>query len=268
MPTFCKKYSEYDILKDWHKDLLARKKSLEVKLLSDINAFSLPPDKIIEELFNVADKIDVTDEIINKAKLRTELWNPPWKKWSLWDAINWICLLESIPDKEDLYFVWIDGDFKSILDKNKINSFLNKEWNKIKLISSIKYYENISTFIKDNFPDLWELDEYKKNKQIDKLLLSGSFNRSRQILKSLSKIWNFSDQQINKIIENSLSNNQVYMAHEYSPELIWWILEEIIKWKHRIINAEKYDKFCDTFNIGKEIFYTTDDSWEYFEIPF
>jgi hypothetical protein len=268
LPTFCKKYNEYDTLKDVHKDLLTKRKNLEAKILNDINSFSLPPDKIIEELFWVAKTIQVTDDIVNKARLRTELWNPPWKKWSLWDAINWICLLEQIPDDEELYFVWIDGDFKSTLDKNRMNTFLKNEWEKSKLLSTIKYYENLSSFIKENFPNLWELDEYKKEKQIEKLLLSWSFNRSRQVLESLRKIWNFSDYQINKIVESSLSNNQVFMAHEYSPELVWEVLAEIVKWKHDIINPKFYDDFCKTFNINQEIFYVTDKNWEYFELPF
>lgn len=267
LPSFSKKYPEYKKLQESQKDFSNKKNSLENKIMEDISNYSLPPDKIIKELFDIAEKIEVDNEIINLAKIRNDLGNPPWKKWSLGDAINWLLLLKEIPIWEDLYFVWVDWDFKSILDKNKINSFLEKEWIDNKL-SNVYYHENLSIFLKEKFPGIWELDEYKKEKQIEKLLLSWSFNTSRQILSSLEKIWNFSDSQINKIIEYSLSNPQVYNAHQYSPELIWKTLENIVKWKHKSINPEIYEKFCNKFGINLEIFYYKTNEGNYEEIPF
>ncbi len=267
LPTFSKKYWEYDKLKEAHKNFLSAKKNLELKFNEDTNNFALPPDKVIEELFNIAILISNKPDITSESRIRMDLWNPPGKKGSLWDAINWISLLTFLPDQEDLYFVWVDGDFKSILDKNKINSFLKKEWEEKKK-SSIFYYDTISLFLKEKFPNLWELDEYVKDRQVDKLLTSWSFNRSRQILASLERIQNFSDTQINRIIENSLNNSQIYNAHWYSPELVWAVLERIVSWKHNIINPEHYDKFCDTFSIKREIYYYLNSEWRYEEVPF
>lgn len=267
LPTFSKKYSEYQELKDAYKNFQSKRKKFEEKITSDIEKYELPPDEIIEKLFRISERLEKSDDILLKSKNRTELWNPPWKKWSLWDAIHWELLLEYIPNNEDLYFVWIDWDFKSILEKNKINSFLEREWKNNK-DSEIFYFENLSTFLSKMFPTIWELDEYRKEKQIEQLWKSWSFNRARQVLWSLLKIWNFTDSQINKIIEYSLSNSQIYWANRYSPELIWWVLDQLTKDKHKIIKPELYDIFCEKFWIKSEIFYVKDKDGSYTEIPF
>jgi len=267
LPNFSKKYSEYSELMESYKNFQYKKKKYDEKVINDIDKLSLLPDKTINELFTIAELLNISDEIILKARIRTELWNPPWKKGSLWDAIHWEALLKYIPNWEDIYFVWIDWDFKSILYKNKLNSFLEKEWED-KKSSIIYYYENLSTFLKDKFPSLWELDEYIKEKQIEQLWNSNSFNRARQVLNALLKIWNFTDNQLNKIVENSLNNNQVYWAHRYGPEVIWWVLEQLFKWKHNIIRPELYEDFCKKFDIKEQFFYYIDKDWSYNEIPF
>ena len=44
------------------------------------------------------------------------------------DAINWEILLQSVPNDEDLHIISDDGDFYSVIDDEKLNSFLENEW--------------------------------------------------------------------------------------------------------------------------------------------
>ena len=267
LPSFSKKYSEHWNLQSSYRKLVDEKKDLKKRILDDVFNFQLAPDIIIKELFDLAENIPVTTDIIETTKLRTLLWNPPGKKWSNWDAIHWECLLKSFPEDEDLYFVWWDWDFKSPIDNKKFNIFLLDEWKEQKS-SEIYFYENLSVFLKDNFPDLEELDDYIKNKKIDDLKTSFNFNHSRQILRDLHAMWWFNDEQLQKIFEYSFKNDQVYWAHRYSPSLIWWVIEELIIDKHDLIPPEDYDDFCKVFWIKKEKFYVQHEDGEWSEIPF
>jgi hypothetical protein len=65
--------------------------------------------------------------------------NPPGKKGSLGDAINWEALLENVPDGEDLYLIADDRDYFSVLDENKPREFLIREW-KEKRESDVFFY--------------------------------------------------------------------------------------------------------------------------------
>lgn len=53
------------------------------------------------------------------------------------DAVNWECLLENIPDGEDLYFISDDKDYYSEFCKDKFNIYLTTEWESIKKITNI-----------------------------------------------------------------------------------------------------------------------------------
>lgn len=83
---------------------------------------------MIDKLFASAIKLNYNDSDVEKARLRSELGNPPGKKGSIGDAINWELLLENIPQKTDLYFVSEDGDFASKIDASNFSDFLNDEW--------------------------------------------------------------------------------------------------------------------------------------------
>ena len=267
LPSFSKKYAEHSNLLASYRKLQTDKKVLKQNILDDVNNFRLAPDIIIEELFNLATNISNSDDILSWAEKRVFLWNPPGKKGSNWDAINWESLLYWFPSNQNLYFVWGDWDFKSPIDDKKFNLFLVDEWSN-KKESEIYFYENISTFLKENFPGIEELGDYVKNKKIEDLKISHNFNHSRQILKDLHAMWWFNDSQLQKIFEYSYNNDQVWWAHFYSPWAIWSILSEFIKDKHELIPPELYDDFCRKFWIKKEKFYFQyeDGSWD--EVPF
>lgn len=264
---FMKKYEDCPEYLDSYKEFLKRKKKMEDKINDDVEQFRLPSDQLIEALFNVSERIEATEDIIKLSRNRYDKWNPPGKKWSYWDAINWECLLKGFPDKENLYFIWMDGDYVSSLGKTQFNSFLQKEWSDKKQ-SSVLFYEKISLFLKNTFPQIGNLDEYRKDSTIDRLSVCRTFDAGRRYLGQLKSMDNFSIAQIRRIVEASIWNDQVWWAHKYNPSQSGEVLSKIMEWRHRDIPPEYYDEFCWKFGINKEIFYYTNQDGEKVEIPF
>src|SRR5205085_11004510 len=93
------------------------------------------------------------EDIVEKAKRRILLGNPPGKKDSLGDSINWESLLQFVKNGDDVYFISGDGDYRSAVGNNEFSQYLKMEWENIKQ-SKIHYYKLIIEFFKDNFPEL------------------------------------------------------------------------------------------------------------------
>jgi predicted nucleic acid-binding protein len=79
MPVVCQAYPEYSEIKKTQSKLFDIKSKLSKKLWSDITSRSLEADKIIKRLLDVATEID-SDSVLEKAKTRYALGNPPWQK--------------------------------------------------------------------------------------------------------------------------------------------------------------------------------------------
>lgn len=186
----------------------------------------LKADVIIARLFK--DAIKVEADIILKAKQRMAVGNPPGKNNSIGDAINWELLLQAVPADEDLHIVSQDGDFSSALDDNKLNGFLQREWDGGR-IGTIHFYETLNGFFKTKFPQITLMDEYVKDDLIRQLGQARGFDSSRDIVEKMVKMGSFSEKQLNNIFIAATDNFQVYGAHEYSPELVGEKLWLIIK---------------------------------------
>lgn len=104
-------------------------------------------DKVISEIFDKAIKVSEEKDIIDKAFYRMLKGNPPGKKDSYGDAIIW----ESILNKwinESLAIITNDKDWLEKYDKENLNRFLFKEWQK-KTKKRIKVYSSLGKFIND-----------------------------------------------------------------------------------------------------------------------
>ncbi|TVO60192.1 PIN domain-containing protein [Spiribacter vilamensis] len=87
-PALCKDYGEYGGLRNLQKEFEKQHSSLIGKIAEDIESNSLKADQVIDELFEKAKDIQISDQLIAKAKLRMNVGNPPGKNGSLGDAIN------------------------------------------------------------------------------------------------------------------------------------------------------------------------------------
>jgi hypothetical protein len=213
-PQLCKEYDEYNQLRDLQRHYETAHARLLEKLSTDISNENLKADSILKELFGLTVKIPTTTAIVERARLRCEVGNPPGKSGSLGDAINWEALLEAVPSSQDLYFVTDDRDYCSPLDESRFDPFLIREWIRNKS-SQLFFYNRLSAFFKERFPQIKLASEYEKDSLIIELASSRSFAQTHAIIARLQKYADFTIAQINEILSASVGNRQVY-----------WIIED------------------------------------------
>lgn len=207
-PAFCKDYDEYNKLKRKLEKYSKTYSKLFSKITDDISSNSLDADKAIKDLFERAKYIETTTDLINAARNRVNIGNPPGKNNSLGDAINWECLIENVPQEEDLYLITDDKDFFSLLENESPKDFLSSEWEKQKK-SKVFIYKRLSQFFKEHYPHIKLASDLEKQLQVDALIKSGNFSRTHTAVEKLSKFDEFTDTQVNGMIEAYFSNNQI-----------------------------------------------------------
>ncbi len=250
IPLFCEGYTEAKELQEVAKKFKIKKEVLIAKVKSEISKNSLKADNIIKELFELVPCGDFDSEILQRAHNRADLGNPPGKKNSLGDAINWEYLLLTVDDCKDLYFISEDSDYKSVLKDDQFSPFLLSEW-KNKKNTSLIYFNALYKFFKSHFPDIKFIEEEIKDAKILAFEESPNFDAARARLEVLYKINDFSLEQINRIVNASINNGQIYRAHYYSPELIGLKLESIISGYEGKIDFDNYRLFCNLFGISR-----------------
>lgn len=241
-PQMVKDYSEeYDLMRNAIKAFEKNKQIIVDKLRKDVVEQSLNADKIIQDLFKVATEIKNTPELILKAKNRYDLGNPPGKKGSYGDALNWESLLTKIEVFDNFFFISDDGDYFSEFDKNLFNSFLIKEWEEKMPLTDFKQYKSLSGFLKENYPTITIESENRKDELILELQSSGSFATSRSVLHKIAEYNDFSKKQLNDIFDAAISNSQIYWIGD--DEDINEILLKILEGNEMKIEKDTLAKF-------------------------
>ncbi len=248
-PQICKQYNEFEDLMKLVELFEKRKKEMFEKLHEDIDTKNLRADKIISKLFNNAKVIKTNNEILMRARNRIDLGNPPGKTGSYCDAINWESLLDSVPDNEDLYLVTDDKDYISQIYENNLSQFLLEEWNK-KKNSNIYLYRRLSDFFREKYPDIKLASDFEKELAISALISSSKFSDTHLAIAKLSKFTDFSDLQINKIIETSVTNNQIYWIKD--DEDIRSFFNNLVEGKEDIIDSNILKKFSEMYRTESE----------------
>ena len=224
-PAVCKQYKEYKELRKLIKQFDEKRNHLLEKLRDDISNHKLKADLIIDELLESADIVHVNQKIIEEARLRMDLGNPPGKKGSLGDAVNWVTILHATPEEQDIYFISDDRDYFSPLKEISFNEFLHEEWRQAKK-SELHFYKRLSAFLKEKYPDIKLASEAEKELLIRELSISPNFATIHSVIQQLSKYSEFTDSQLNSLVRAAISNNQVYWIiddediHEFFTKLI------------------------------------------------
>ncbi|MBU8904257.1 PIN domain-containing protein [Lactococcus cremoris] len=190
---------------------------------------SLKADKVIKQIFEKTTWLKVNDTVIKNAKRRFDTGNPPGKKGSYGDAINWETLLTEVEQKNDLFFVSGDNDYSSQLDRDNINSYLKVEW-KNKKSSNILYFRSLDKLLKDNTfstaisngnqnkeeittliadIDLENTFEQEKDELIQELQRSKNFAKTHTIINRLEKFSEWNLEQMEGLAEALINNSQV-----------------------------------------------------------
>lgn len=131
------------------RESLAKAKEAKTELLKalkeELAAGKLRADKLIENLFASAAHLQRNVMDVEHARLRKELGNPPGKKDSLGDQINWEILLRECEAGKDLHLVSRDGDFHGAVVDGLPNEFLRHEW-KTKKSANIYLHRGLADF--------------------------------------------------------------------------------------------------------------------------
>lgn len=208
-PQLSRGYEEYERIREAQSEYSRLHAELIKRIKADVESLELKADSVVTELFQLADILATTEDIVTKARLRIQLGNPPGKKGSLGDAVNWEILLQKGPKKCEVFFITEDGDYSSPLNDDLLDPFLLSEWKDTKS-GSIILYKRLSQFFKAHYPDIELGTELEKGELIRALSASGAFARTHEIIAKLSKFAVFSDAQVALIAEAVANNDQVY----------------------------------------------------------
>jgi hypothetical protein len=207
-PNICKEYPAYEEMRAHQKQFSALHSSMMAAIISDIDARSLRADEVIEQLFGIANVINHDEQILANARDRTDLGNPPGKKGSLGDAVNWECLLSRTPQKEDLHFVSIDGDFASPLDDEKFNQFLLEEFSSRKH-ASLLFYQSLAGFFAKHFPTIKLASSVETELAIEDLVNSWNFAATHVAIGKLRNLADLTPDQVRRIARAATENSQI-----------------------------------------------------------
>lgn len=174
----------------------------------------LHADKLINELFGLAQPIALTDDVWRLAKRRFDLGNPPGKGQSYGDAINWESLLTTVPNGQDLLFVTSDADYMSKLETGLLSDFLRAEWTERKK-STATAYATLSALFEKHYPNIKLAAELEKELAIDRLIGSQNFLETHSAIHAVSQYADFSSEQAQALVEAANGNTQIR-----------WILED------------------------------------------
>ena len=208
-PRLIHEYPQYKKMKEHLRNYEIEYKSLIDLLISDIKEKKLPADQLIKELFDSSEIIIHEQNQIETAKTRMMIGSPPGKNGSLGDAINWEMLIDySYASWDDLYFISSDKDYNSCLYENTMNEYLRKEWQD-KTSTRIHYYNRLSAFFKDKFPDIQFNENIERQVLVNELCESSSFKETHKSIRDLFGENNFTKDEYVKIFSALIQNQQI-----------------------------------------------------------
>jgi len=218
LPYFMKSYEEYAALQDLSKKFKKHAKDISEKADADILSANLPADHLTTEIFEKSEVLETTAAIYDAARRRVDVGNPPGKPGSIGDAINWLLLLEHVPDDEPLFIVTEDSDFYSQFDEKAISPFLKHEWGRLKH-STVKAYRTLNDLFEEHYDGVHVSYDAEKKDLIDALESCGSFAATHSVVAKLDKYKYYSLQEAKAILDAAEANDQFRMIRgDYDVE--------------------------------------------------
>lgn len=200
---------------DGYKELreaLAEYEKRRAALLQDAQRHaiegSLQADTRIDELFSLATDLGRSDEAVARARTRHDLGNPPGKKDSLGDAVNWEVLIAGVPDGEDLVLVTGDRDYRSALDDTALDEFLMSEWAERKQ-STLALHTSLSALFRSRYPDIKLAEDLEKELAINDLIASFNFRGTHLAIAKLENFGDYTPDQVRALADAAMNNSQI-----------------------------------------------------------
>jgi predicted nucleic acid-binding protein len=244
-PQLCEDYSEIEILRESLKHYEQAHAALTAKILIDIKAKNLKADRIIQALFSLGKKLTNSNIMLDRARLRMGVGNPPGKNNSLGDAINWECLLDETPVGEDLYFITGDKDYCSALSDDDFSDFLLTEWSEKKQ-TKICFYKRLANFCKEQFPEITLATARDKDFLIRDLVNSQSIANTQIAISKLSYYSEFTAAQVNTIVAAAISNRQVVWSIE--DDRVKSFLQSVVANNQQYLDAASLEAIGELLN--------------------
>ena len=116
--------------------------------------------------------------------------------------------------------------------------------------SNIFFYQRLSNFFNDKISHIKLVIESEKKSMIDELFNSSSFQNTHSIIAQLSKFTDFTDEQINAIMNAAVSNNQIYLIKDDCD--VDNFLKNIIYSKKHIIDSGIFEMYNTIYKSTKE----------------
>lgn len=208
IPAMAKGIAEMEDFVKARKVMSASHKALAKALRDSAKGLTLDADTAVQKLFETSTLVETTKENVQNAQLRLDCGNPPGKKGSLGDAINWESLL-SLPDFHDeLILVTQDRDFRDQLDVTKINSFLQQEWS-ASHSGPLKLYQSLKEFLAEYFADVDVSSFSEVDAKITALSGSRSFAETHSAISELLAVGYFTRKQALRLVQALDGNQQV-----------------------------------------------------------
>ena len=230
--------------------------ALHAEIMNDLDASireeGLEADKLIKSLFDNAVNLKVDNTIMQRARLRQELRNPPGKPDSLGDRINWETLLHDKAEKKrDLVIVSDDGDFASGYDTERIDEFLAGECrntDKDNKLSECELFVRLSTYLNKYHPGIDLNDEKKKDELIANLAESSNFATTHTLIEKMSEFEQFTKRQAHDLFKTLAENNQVsWIISDDDVQEFYQELFRVHKWELAFEAHE--DTVCSLLNV-------------------
>lgn len=200
---------------------------------------SLHADDLIAALFEAVPPIARTDEIVRAARNRVELGNPPGKRGSLGDAVNWETLLREVPDGQPLILVSADDDFRSPLDPGGLHGFLSAEWHDRKA-SGTELFRSLNSLFGRYYPHIKLAAELERDFAVSRLVESESFLETHAAIRDLSGHSGFSDVQVQELVRAANRNTQIK-----------WILADPDVQEFFVALGDRYQKVIDAGELDR-----------------
>lgn len=210
LPVFARVYEESEKIEDSYKKLINYFDNLLEQINIDIVERKLAADEVIDKFFMSSELLN-TNDVFDSALKRHQIGNPPGKKNSYGDSINWECLLYALKEGDDVYIISNDDDYETPLRGHELNSYLKEEWKSVKKANAY-LYKCLADFIKDMDLEIksFEVKEEKeKNLYIEQLYESGSFAETHLIIEKLNNYTNWNFSQIRDLCKAARINTQV-----------------------------------------------------------
>ena len=236
-PSYCRNQGQYVSVKAALDNLGDSHRKMIDEVTEAIRREELGADLLLKRLFRLATQLERTPQLMDAARQRVELGNPPGKKGSIGDAVNWEALLSMVPSKASLFFISGDGDFASPVSRELPNEFLVGEWAQRKA-SSLHLFRTLSQFFEshEQFKDIDLERESEKKRLIQELGESPNFSMTHALIARLSEYGDFTSEQVVELVEILLTNRQVT-----------WIAGDgdVSEFYRRIAGTDEYRRYVE-----------------------